>query len=57
MRDFRKGDEVKWSYEFSILTHYGKVMIVRKNSCTVLVSGPEGQTSKVNVPKRMLNFD
>lgn len=57
MIDFKKGDEVKWSYDWSIITHYGKVLIVREKSCTVLVEGPNGQFEKVNVKKNILNWD
>ena len=57
MIDFKKGDEVKWSYDWSIIMNYGKVLIVREKSCTILVSGPNGQTEKVTVRKNLLNWN
>ena len=57
MIDFKKDDEVKWSYDWSMIMHYGKVLVVRAKSCTILVEGPNGQFEKVTVQKNLLNWD
>lgn len=54
--EFKKGDEVKFSYQGSIIMHYGKIERVNKKTCTVVMNN-NGAKEKICVAKEILNFD
>ena len=58
MRDFRKGDEIKFAEEGSSLMNYGTVRVVRQKSCTVeVVDQVSGRVDVMCIPKRILNWN
>jgi len=56
--EFQRGDEVKWGYDFSVIMHYGTVLMVRDKSCLIkVVNGITGEIEKVVIAKNILNFN
>lgn len=53
MREFKKGDQVKWFFPDSSLPYYGVIVAVREASCSVKCSDGE----RYVVAKNLLNFD
>lgn len=56
--EFKRGDKVKFSYEYSVQMFYGTIRMVREKNCLVeVIDGFTGKSEKVMVNKNILNFD